>query len=111
MVSILKNKLYFLKCAITEVYEVANSEMLWKRKFELIFSDSISEQVRKWLNELELSFDWYDPDTSYEEDVKAYVRGLEDLERELGKLYEDISISHISDPYTYYYSSSRSYTV
>lgn len=106
MASILKARLYFLKCAIDEVYELASSEMLWKRKFELIFSDNVSVQVRKWLDELELSFDWYDPDTSYEEDVKAYVRGLEDLERELGKIYEDISIGHINDTYTDYNSSS-----
>jgi len=40
-----------------------------EEKYDMIFSDEISRKV---------SFDYYDPDTSYEEDVAAFMRGFEE---------------------------------
>lgn len=49
---------------------IVNSEALtWKQKYDLIFSDEISKQF---------DFNWYDPDTDYEEDVQAFMTGLDD---------------------------------
>ena len=56
----------------------------WATKYEAVFSKDLSRKV--W--ELDHSFDYYDPDTSYEEDVRAFVDALQervaDLEKTLG---------------------------
>jgi len=48
--------------------EIFESSISWKAKYDLIFSDNISKKV---------SFDWYDPDTSYEEDVTSFMKGFD----------------------------------
>lgn len=46
----------------------------WEEKYDLIFSDNISKRVYHL-------FDWYDPDTSYEEDVTYFMNAFrEDVE-------------------------------
>ena len=51
-----------------EAKEIFESSISWKAKYDLIFSDRISKKV---------SFDWYDPDTSYEEDVTYFMKGFD----------------------------------
>lgn len=46
-----------------EVDRIMNSNLSWEAKYDLIFSDEISKKIR---------LDYYDPDTSYEEDVMAW---------------------------------------
>jgi phenylalanyl-tRNA synthetase beta subunit len=46
----------------------------WERKYDLIFSNEISSKIRSMTYNIE----YYDPDTSYEEDVNAYVNALVD---------------------------------
>ena len=48
---------------------IASSPAEWETKYDLIFSDAISGRIR----DLGMAPDYYDPDTSYEEDVMAYV--------------------------------------
>lgn len=48
----------------------------WKNIFGLIFSNSVSTRARELFEFLNLEFDWHDPDTSYEADVCAYARAL-----------------------------------
>lgn len=50
--------------------------------YDEIFSDDISGAVKQ----LGLSFEYYDPDTSYEEDVQAYVRAMRERADEYEKL-------------------------
>lgn len=50
---------------------VNNNELEWEDKYDLIFSDNISKKVFEIC-----SMDYYDPDTSYEEDVMAFVNAL-----------------------------------
>ena len=50
------------------IYKIYYSNLSWEAKFDLIFSPQGSQKFR----ELALGFDWYDPDTSYEEDVSAF---------------------------------------
>ena len=62
---------------INEKIEIYNKAVrIWEaddlsddEKYDLIFSDEISRNF---------NFDWYDPDTSYEEDVNAYMWALEE---------------------------------
>lgn len=50
-----------------EAKEIFQSSLSWEAKYDLIFSERIRHRVR---------IDWYDPDTSYEEDVTAFMNGF-----------------------------------
>lgn len=54
-----------------EVNQIFNSDLSWEVKFELIFSENIADQIYSIIQ-----LDYYDPDTSYEEDVRAFVNAL-----------------------------------
>ena len=99
IMSMLKARLDFLDDLIEEAYMVYNSEVSWERKYRLVFSEAVSGQITKALSSLNLVLVWCDPDTSYQDDVTAYIDALEELERDIGKLYEDVSISYIIDAY------------
>jgi hypothetical protein len=52
--------------------EIINRDDLeWEQKYDKIFSDKISRKVQKLIR-----LDYYDPDTSYEEDVMAFASAL-----------------------------------
>ena len=55
----------------------------WKRCFEFVFSDQYSTRIRALLDQLNISFDWYDPDMDYEDDVRAYANALVQLKSEI----------------------------
>ena len=73
----LKDRLGLLDDLIEEAYTVYNSEVSWERKYRLIFSEAVSGQIIKALTGLNLVLVWCDPDTSYQEDVAAYIEALE----------------------------------
>lgn len=54
-----------------KIYERAKriiaSDLDWEEKYDMIFSEEISRRF---------SLDYYDPDTSYEEDVIAFMNAL-----------------------------------
>ena len=54
-----------------EVFLVAESEVPAKTKYELIFSQELSRSLDQLF-----VLDYYDPDTSYEEDIAAYITAL-----------------------------------
>lgn len=62
-----------------EIYERAKrivaSDLQWDEKYDMIFSEDISRKF---------SLDYYDPDTSYKEDVMAFMNALDEY---MGKLY------------------------
>lgn len=58
---------------------IFESDLDWDKKYDLIFSDDISKRVYHL-------FDWYDPDTSYEEDVTYFMRAFEEYIDEQKKL-------------------------
>lgn len=61
---------------------VVAADIPWKTKFSFVFSDAIAGAVR----DIGIQVDWYDPDTSYEEDVMAYVNALREKADELRKI-------------------------
>lgn len=61
-----------------EAARKCNSDDAWKDAFDLIFSPNCSQRIASARTELGLSFDYYDPDGSYEDDVTAYVEALKD---------------------------------
>jgi hypothetical protein len=68
---------------ILRIYE---SDLNWEDKFDLIFSPYASQSLTLQLKAFGLEIDWTDPDTSYQEDVTAYIRGLEKIVPVLGVL-------------------------
>ena len=67
-----------LKDLHKQVNEIFNSSVDWEVKYDLIFSKRVSGKI----NDL-ISLDYYDPDTSYEEDVTAFVNALNDKLQDL----------------------------
>lgn len=65
-----------LHAQVNEVYE---SNLSWETKYDLIFSERLSRRIFGLIR-----LDYCDPDTSYEEDVKAFVEALNDRLREVG---------------------------
>jgi hypothetical protein len=50
----------------------------WKNAYYLIFSSEISRKIAN----TGIDLDYYDPDSSYEDDVRAYCRALEEKIKE-----------------------------
>lgn len=70
-----------------KVQKLVNQEDVdWELKFDLIFSPEISRRIFQIFDELNISFDYYDPDTSYEEDVLALSTALEEKMKEIKKV-------------------------
>lgn len=65
------------------IISIAESKDLeYEDKYALIFSPRYSKLFYEVLEELNIKFEYYDPDSSYEEDVNAYCSALKDnLER------------------------------
>jgi len=59
---------------------IRDSKASWETKYGLVFSDQISIPIREMES---VNIDYCDPDTSYEEDVCAYVQALEEKAKEL----------------------------
>lgn len=53
--------------------EIFESALPWEVKYDEVFSDNISHQVFKLVD-----LDYYDPDSSYQEDVTAFVEAFKD---------------------------------
>lgn len=68
-----------LKEIVVELREVLDDEDIdWEEKYDLVF-DTNKEVVRPLLETAVLRLDYYDPDTTYKEDARAYVSALEEL--------------------------------
>ena len=59
------------------------NDPVWERVYDAVFSDAVSIRVFSLFGKLNMSFDWYDPDTTYEEDVVAFARALKERVAEL----------------------------
>ena len=57
----------------TKCERIVDSDLTWDEKYDLIFSEEISKTVHDLIK-----LDYYDPDTSYEVDVQAFVQALKD---------------------------------
>jgi ATP:corrinoid adenosyltransferase len=49
--------------------KIVESDLDWDVKYRMIFSDEICRKV---------SFDWFDPDMDYEDDVRAWMSGFDE---------------------------------
>lgn len=64
-----------LKAIIFAIGLLEVEQMGWRRKYDLVFSSDVIGVIRE---EYPYKLDWYDPDTTYEDDTRAFVRYLKD---------------------------------
>lgn len=57
----------------------------WSVAYDEIFSDQISARAYQALSDLGARLDYYDPDSSYEDDARAFADALLDKARELSE--------------------------
>ena len=60
-------------------YSKIYDDTAWEKLYNKIFSDEISRAICKRF----LSFDWYDPDTSYYEDVNAFIEAFKNYAKNI----------------------------
>lgn len=65
--------------AYSKVVLFTDSEEGWEALFHFVFSDRISHKICEILP----NFDWFDPDTTYQEDVCAFINAFD---REMDEL-------------------------
>lgn len=63
---------------ISDCEKILHSDVDWEIKYDSIF-EIFSKSIRPLLEKLEYGFDYYDPDTTYEEDTNALVSALIEL--------------------------------
>src|SRR4051812_31636023 len=65
---------------VDKVEQIFNSDFGWEDKYDLIFKDYSPRQLSCILGRY---IEYYDPDTSYEEDLTAYVNALVEIKNSL----------------------------
>lgn len=66
--------LYALKRILERAQRVLQDDGVpWEERYDIIFSDGISMEAYR----VDPHFSYYDPDTTYEEDARAFVNALE----------------------------------
>lgn len=64
---------------------IYDSSASWETKYDLIFSPEVSGAIATTIH-----LSWYDPDTSYQEDVTAYISAVkvksEEIQKGLGNI-------------------------
>lgn len=78
------DKIAAFEFAANEIDGVVQSDLSWWRKYEIVFAIH-QNKIKPILNNLGVSFDWYDPDTTHEEDTLAYHLALMELQDDLRK--------------------------
>lgn len=63
-----------------EVRRICDTDADWETKYDLVFSPDMSRRMSALYR-----LDYYDPDTSYEEDVLAFCRAVNEKADELEK--------------------------
>lgn len=63
-----------------EVQRICDTDASWEMKYELVFSKELSGRLQALY-----SLDYYDPDTTYEEDVLAFCRAVNEKADDMGK--------------------------
>lgn len=55
----------------------------WERKYDLIFSLEVSRRLLDFCQENRIDLSYYDPDTTYEEDTRAFCEAILNVKREI----------------------------
>lgn len=71
---------------LMKLTEASKATDPWKTVFGLVFSPVIMGRLRSLCGSLGLDFDYCDPDSDYEADVRAFAAGLIDFKKEVEHL-------------------------
>lgn len=85
----MKQIIFELKKIEDVAVRIMSSDIGEKVMFGMIFSEKISQRVHSLFKQVPISFDYYDPDSSYEEDCRAFVYALSDHIQKLESEYEE----------------------
>lgn len=72
-----------LKNVQKEANEIYNSDMPWETKYKLIFSKNISRKFNELIEEINEHFNYYDPDSDYDDDVIAFMSAMNEKIEEI----------------------------
>lgn len=67
---------------------------LWETTYSLVFNKNMSHKIKDCLNELNVALEYYDPDTSYKEDVLTYYNAVKIKVDTLTKLLQPSSVKN-----------------
>lgn len=67
-----------------------NTEEDRKIVYDMVFSAGCSQRIADLRTSLGLSFEYFDPDTSYEDDVTAYVNALKEWAQKRAPFYPEL---------------------
>lgn len=82
----------FIQTTIRVANETAPNDCdSWKLAYDLVFSKNCSQRAYALLKDLNINFDYYDPDASYEDDVEAFARALNNLCEEVAVFYPSVA--------------------
>lgn len=62
---------------------IVKSGLSWECKFDQVFKSEVQGMVLRLAQQTDFKLDWCDPDGSYEDDVLAYVRAVDDFLKRL----------------------------
>lgn len=78
------------------IAQLEDTEDAWETVYDLVFSKNGNRVINKCLNALDVSFaDYYDPDTSYQEDVMAYIDALNRTTKKLERFSEALPDTNV----------------
>lgn len=100
MLTVSDEKILKLIGTAARMVETASSKSDWEDIYDNVFGMRIWQKMRKQ----GYSFDWYDPDTTYEADVRAYVEALVEWRDETFKeqVMADGTLVKIGDEVSFY---------
>lgn len=84
----------FVKHAIAVAHDPAHNNQdrdPWAAAYGLVFSKTCSQRAYTLFKELNVNFDYYDPDTSYEEDVEAFASALNTSCEQIAAFYPSLA--------------------
>jgi len=77
----------FVQEVVANAQVHTGDEDVWHMTYNLVFSDNCSSLAYDLMKELNISFDYYDPDTTYQEDVEAFAQALNSTCRTAAQLF------------------------
>jgi len=64
-----------------------NPGVSWEVRHQLVFG-AYRKHIAPLAKELNLDLDWYNPDTTYQEDIMSYIHCIGELRTQLGSIVE-----------------------
>ena len=68
------------------LHHIAYSEAAWLTKFELVFAQA--DSIKAAIKDVGIELKWVDPNLSYEEDLMAFIKALDEIGEELAIVLE-----------------------